>query len=117
MAKRVRVPISTARSKLFHLTDLVRKSADDTVVVFEQRGGLEGVALVREARLAYLEARVSELEKREQPSFTLAGSLSTDLDDDALDSALRAIRSEWTSGTAASQPSTRKSRNQRRPRP
>jgi hypothetical protein len=96
MAKRVSVPISTARARLFHLTDLVRTSGDDTVVVLEQRGAGERVALVREARLAYLEARVTELEKREKPAFTLAGSLTSDLDDDGLIGALRAIRKEWT---------------------
>ena len=79
MGKRVRVPISTARAKLFQLTDLVRTSGDDTVVVFEQRGGLEQVALVRETRLAYLEARVTELDKRDAKPFSLAGSLTSDL--------------------------------------
>jgi 2-phospho-L-lactate guanylyltransferase (CobY/MobA/RfbA family) len=96
MAKRVNVPISSARARLFHLTDLVRTSGDDTVVVLEQRGAGERVALVREARLAYLEARAGELERREKPAFTLAGSLASDLDDDSLVDALRAIRKEWT---------------------
>jgi hypothetical protein len=116
VAKKVRVPISTARSRLFELTDLVRTSADDTVVVLEQRGGLERVALVREARLAYLEARVSELEKRDQPSFILAGSLSSELDDEALDGALRAIRTDWTPAAAPIPASARVSRKSRRAR-
>jgi hypothetical protein len=116
MAKRVKVPISTARSRLFELTDLVRTSGDDTVVVLEQRGGLERVALVREARLAYLEARVSELEQREQTPFTLAGSLSSDLDDGALDGALRAIRAEWTPGATPVSSYARSPRKARRPR-
>ena len=101
MAKRLRVPISTARAKLFQLTDLVRTSDDDTVVVFEQRGGRERVALVRETRLAYLEARVTELEKREEKPFTLAGSLASDLDDRGLDEVLRDIRKGWTPRTPA----------------
>lgn len=96
--KRVTVPISTARKQLFQLTDLVRKSGDDTVVVLEQRGTSERVALVREARLAYLEAQAAEVEKREQKPFKLAGSLKTNLDDDALEEALRQIRREWTPG-------------------
>lgn len=96
MAKRVRVPISSARAKLFQLTDLVRTAGDDTVVVLEQRGGREGVALVREARLAYLEARVAAFEKQEGTPFRLAGSLSSPLDDEALADALRVIRTEWT---------------------
>ena len=63
MARRLRVPISTARAKLFQLTDLVRNADEDTVVLLEQRGTVGGVALVREARLAYLEARVAALDK------------------------------------------------------
>jgi hypothetical protein len=96
MGKRVTVPISTARKQLFHLTDLVRKSGDDTVVILEQRGGVEPVALVREARLAYLEAQVREHNRSDKVPFTLAGSLATHLDDDAIEQSLRDIRSEWT---------------------
>ena len=96
MGKRLKVPISTARAKLFQLTNLVRTSGDDTVVVLEQRGGREQVALVREARLEYLEARVTELEKRDEQPFKLAGSLTSNLDDGALEKALREIRTEWT---------------------
>ena len=87
--KRVRVPISAARARLFQLTDLVRTADDGTIVVLEQRGGLESVAMVREARLAYLEARVSELERREANPYALAGSLASELDDDALERSLR----------------------------
>jgi hypothetical protein len=99
MSKRLRVPISKARARLFQLTDLVRSAGDETVVVFDQRGDVEPVALVREARLAYLEARVNELEKRALQPFKLAGSLVSALDDDGLDEALRVIRKEWTPGT------------------
>jgi hypothetical protein len=101
MLRRLRVPISQARARLFLLTDLVRSAGDETVVVFDQRGGVEPVALVREARLAYLEARVNELEQRERQPFTLAGSLVSALDDDGLDEALRVIRKEWTPGAPA----------------
>lgn len=96
MAKRVTVPISAARKTLFQLTNLVRTSADDTVVLLEQRGTTERVALVRESRLAYLEAQVDRLHKREEKPFKLVGSLKTSLDDEALEKALRQIRKEWT---------------------
>jgi hypothetical protein len=96
MARRMTVPISTARKQLFQLTDLVRKSADDTVVVLGQRGGVEPVAIVREARLAYLEARVEELGKEDRTAFKLSGSLATELGDDALEQSLRELRSDWT---------------------
>jgi len=96
MAKRITVPISTARKQLFQLTDLVRKSADNAVVVLEQRGGVEPVALVREARLAYLETQVAEMHKTDHVPFRLVGSLSAPLDDGAVEEVLRQVRSEWT---------------------
>jgi hypothetical protein len=116
MGKRLKVPISAARKQLFQLTDLVRKSGDDTVVVLEQRGGVEPVALVREARLAYLEAQVERLDKREEKPFTLVGSLTTDLDEDELTDVLRQIRSEWTPRAPKALPtrSTRKAAGRRR---
>jgi hypothetical protein len=43
MAKRVTVPISAARKTLFQLTDMVRKSGDDTIVLLEHRGTTERV--------------------------------------------------------------------------
>ncbi len=96
MAKRVPVPISTARKQLFHLADLLRKSGDDTVVVLEQRGGVERVAMVREARLAYLEAKVDEIAKAHKRPFKLAGSLRTHLSEDAIEQVFRELRKGWT---------------------
>ena len=96
MAKRLPVQISTARRQLFQLADLVRKSGDDTVVVLEQRGGVEPVAMVREARLAYLESRVEELSMGPRKTFRLRGSLSTALDDEALEQALKDLRRDWS---------------------
>lgn len=96
MGKRINVPISAARARLFQLADLVRSAGEDAVVVLDQRGEADRVALVREARLAYLEARVSELERRHRQPFKLGGSLASNLDDAGLDAALRTIRHEWT---------------------
>jgi hypothetical protein len=87
--------MSKARAKLFALADLVRSSGDDTAVVLEQRGGGEGVALVREARLTYLEDVVKQMEKPSEKPFTLAGSLSSELDDKALTELLKDLRKEW----------------------
>jgi hypothetical protein len=87
--------MSKARAKLFALADLVRGSGDDTAVVLEQRGGGEGVALVREARLNYLEDVVKQMEKPSEKPFTLAGSMSSDLDDEALMELLKDLRKEW----------------------
>ena len=87
--------MSKARAKLFALADLVRSSGDDTAVVLEQRGGGEGVALVREARLNYLEDVVKQMEKPSEKPFTLAGSMSSDLDDKALTELLKDVRKEW----------------------
>jgi hypothetical protein len=91
----MRIPMSKARAKLFALADLVRGSGDDTAVVLEQRGGGEGVALVREARLNYLEDVVKQMEKPSEKPFTLAGSMSSDLDDRALTELLKDLRKEW----------------------
>ena len=87
--------MSKARAKLFALADLVRGSGDDLAVVLEQRGGGEGVALVREARLNYLEGAVKQMEKPSEKPFTLAGSLSSDLDDEALLARLKDLRKAW----------------------
>jgi hypothetical protein len=96
MAKRVKVPISAARAKLFQLSDLVR-TGDDTVVVLEQRGGKDNVALVRESRLAYLEAKAAEAEKREKPAkpWRLAGSIKLLVSEQELEDSLKQIRREW----------------------
>jgi PIN domain nuclease of toxin-antitoxin system len=90
----VRIPCRR-RAKLFALADLVGGSGDDTAVVLEQRGGGEGVALVREARLNYLEDVVKQMEKPSEKPFTLAGSLSSELDDTALTELLKDLRKEW----------------------
>lgn len=102
--KKLTVPISTARAELFTLSDMVRNSADGTFVVLEQRGEAEQVALVRESRLAYLEARVTELDgqRQKRTPFRLAGSLSSALGDDALDEVLGQIRKEWSAAAPAS---------------
>lgn len=92
--------MSKARAKLFALADLVRGSGDDTAVVLEQRGGGEGVALVREARLNYLEDVVKQMEKPSEKPFTLAGSMSSDLDDKALMKVLKDLRKEWGNAPA-----------------
>lgn len=73
----------------------MRGSGDDTAVVLEQRGGGEGVALVREARLTYLEDVVKQLERPSEKPFTLTGSLSSGLDDEALSEVLRDLRKAW----------------------
>jgi hypothetical protein len=116
MGRRMKVPISAARAKLFQLADLVRSSDEDAVVVLEQRGEPDRVALVREARLAYLEARVSELERRDRQPFKLAGSLTSNLDDAGLDAALRTIRMEWTPRDVAPVPRQRSAKGRRRRR-
>ena len=95
MAKRLKVPISTARGELFKLADLVRQSRDGTIVLLEGRGGVESVALVRETRLAYLEDRVAQMNLQTPSSFSLAGSLVTTVDDGTLSAALRELRQAW----------------------
>lgn len=93
--KRIAVSISSARSRLFELAELVRQGGDDTVVVFEQRGTPEGLALVRESRLQYLESRVRELDKAQEP-FALQGSLKLAVTEDEFEAELKDIRRGWT---------------------
>src|SRR5262245_45324298 len=92
--------MSKARSKLFALADLVRGSSDGLAVVLEQRGGGEGVALVREARLNYLEDAVKQLERPAEKPFTLSGSLSSALDDETLSGVLKDLRKAWGAAPA-----------------
>jgi hypothetical protein len=99
MATRLTVPITRARARLFKLADVVSE-APDTVVVLERRGSREAVALVRETRLAYLEARVQALEKLRPPVCALAGSLRSDLADDEVERGLREIAEEQAARSA-----------------
>jgi hypothetical protein len=114
MAKRLKIPISKARSSLFRLADLVRKSDGSSVVVLEQRGESEQVALVREARLAYLEERVALIEREEPVTFRLGGSLASKMSDEALEQAFRELRLEW-SAPAARQKTRAPAGGKRRP--
>lgn len=109
MVKRVKVPLSSARSDLFKLAELVRQSRDATVVVLEGRGGLEPVALVREARLAYLEERVAQMDTSTAQPFSLAGSLASGVDDETLAASLLDLRRAWSKpdGSAPPAPPTR----------
>ena len=118
MPKRVRVPISTARAEIFRLAELVRQSRDETIVVLEGRGGVDSVALVREARLAYLEDREAQMNLQAPSSFRLAGSLATTVDDQALTTALRELRQAWTGPSlAAPAPDRTRTPVRKRPRP
>lgn len=87
--------MSKARARLFELADFVRHH-DDAVVVLEQRGSGEGVALVREARLTYLEDRVAQVDNASEKPFRLAGSMSTDLNADELLGLLKDLRKAWS---------------------
>ena len=87
--------MSKGRARLFELAGLVRNSGDGTAVILEQRGGGEGVALVREARLNYLEDRIAQMDKPAEKPFTVAGSLSSGLDDEALTAVLADLRKAW----------------------
>ena len=117
MAKRVKVPISSARSDLFKLAELVRQSRDTTVVVLEARGGVEPVALVREARLAYLEERVAQMDTTTAEPFSLAGSLASGVDEDTLAASLLELRRAWSKPADAGPPAPpSEASRKRRPR-
>jgi PHD/YefM family antitoxin component YafN of YafNO toxin-antitoxin module len=111
MSRKLAVPLSRARARLFQLADLV--STSDGTVVLERRGGAESVVLVREARLAYLEAKLAELEARDAAPFKLAGSLVSPVGDEQILEGLRAIRREWSATPAAPAARSRTSRRGR----
>jgi hypothetical protein len=94
MAKRMRMPLTRARSRLFEVAALVRESGDDTAVILDQRGHTEGIALVREAHLQYLEDRVAQMDKKSKP-FTVPGSLSSSLKSGELEALLKELRKAW----------------------
>jgi hypothetical protein len=96
VGKRVKVQISRARARLFELAELVRRGSDDAAVVLEQRGSAEPLALIREARLDYLEDRVKQIDKRRERPFKLRGSLVPTADDRQLDELLKELRQQWT---------------------
>jgi hypothetical protein len=114
MAKKVKLPLSSARADLFKLAELVRQSRDGTIVVLEGRGGLEPVALVREARLTYLEERVAQMETNTAQPFSLAGSLASGVDDETLAASLLDLRRAWSSRDPAPQGPPEKSAARRR---
>jgi hypothetical protein len=116
MAKKVKLPLSSARADLFKLAELVRQSRDGTIVVLEGRGGLEPVALVREARLTYLEERVAQMETNTAQPFSLAGSLASGVDDETLAASLLDLRRAWSSRDSAPQGPPEKSAAKRRRR-
>ncbi|MPZ18013.1 MAG: hypothetical protein GEV06_08885 [Luteitalea sp.] len=93
MAKKVVLPLAKARAKLYELADHVA-SSPDAVVYLEHRGKKERLALVREARLAYLEATVERAQARVTKPFKLAGSLQTTLSDEELEAALAEAKRE-----------------------
>lgn len=70
------ITASAARADFFNVLDQVARSSSEAVVI-RRRGRGEGVALVRESRLRYLEARINALEARarEEP-FRLIGSIT-----------------------------------------
>ncbi|MGH9162770.1 MAG: hypothetical protein ACRD2X_22620 [Vicinamibacteraceae bacterium] len=87
MPKKVVLPLAKARAKLYELADYVA-SSPDAVVYLEHRGKKERLALVRETRLAYLEARAERGRAGDAKPFKLAGSLQTRLSDEELEEAL-----------------------------
>lgn len=87
------IKISEARGKLPELAKYLVRHPDQVVWV-EHRDLGERLALTTETHLRYLETMVRELRKQVSRPFKLAGSVTTDLNDQELEAALRAIREE-----------------------
>ena len=85
--------ISAARARLPELARYL-SGAPDGVVFIEHRDRAERLALITERRLRYLESLVGASLVREGGSFQLAGSMTSDLDDEELEEALMAAKRE-----------------------
>lgn len=64
------------------------------MVFIEHRDRVERLALITERRLRYLESLAGASSVREGGSFQLAGSMTSDLDDEELENALMAVKRE-----------------------
>ena len=89
----MRLSISEARARLPELAQRVM-DAPGEVVIIEHRDRKERLVLTTESHLRMLEARAEARMKRMQKGteFKLAGSLHTDLSDEALEAALQAAK-------------------------
>jgi len=91
--KPLSLSISDARARLPELARYL-SGAPDGVVFIEHRDRAERLALITERRLRYLESLVGASLVREGGSFQLAGSMTSDLDDEELEEALMAVKRE-----------------------
>jgi len=95
MARKQRwsLSISEARARLPELARFL-SGAPEGVVLIEHRDRVERLALITVRRLRYLESLVSASQVRDGRGFELAGSMTSDLDDEQLDEALSAMKRE-----------------------
>ena len=92
--------ISEARARLPELAQLVMESPGKRIII-EHRDRKERVVLIAESHLIRLEAMVEHLKQQGGGSFTLAGSITSDLSDDELEAALAGLREEAAAAAAA----------------
>lgn len=91
MARRIK--ISEARGKLPELARFLMHYPDEVVLV-EHRDLKKRLALTTEDHIRYLEGRANELMKKASRPFKLAGSVTSKLSDEALETALEEMRKE-----------------------
>lgn len=87
------ISISEARARLPELARFLAGTPEG-VILIEHRDRAERLALITERRLRYLESLLTASLVREGESFLLAGSMTSDLDDDGLEEALSALKRE-----------------------
>ena len=85
--------ISEARGKLPEVARHLAKNPGEVVLV-EHRDLDARIAMISEAHLRYLESTVTELRKRIRKPFQLAGSVTSRLGDEELESELQRMRVE-----------------------
>jgi hypothetical protein len=87
------IKISQARSRLPELAKYLARHPDQVVLV-EHRDLDERIALTTEGHLRYLETLVKELRKQVSRPFRLAGSITSALEEEELEVALKEVKAE-----------------------
>jgi PHD/YefM family antitoxin component YafN of YafNO toxin-antitoxin module len=92
--------ISEARARLPELAQLVMETPGRAIII-EHRDRKERVVLTAESHFLRLEAMVEHLKDQSAAPFSLAGSITSDLADEDLETALQGLREEAAAGAAA----------------
>jgi hypothetical protein len=97
MEEILRLSISEARARLPELAQLAMGSPG-RVIIIEHRDLKERLVLTTESTIKALEAGVNK--KPKTPTFKLAGSITSDLTDEEMETAIAEMRRKWAAESA-----------------